>query len=193
MAEIRYNYEKEENLVAAYDGSKRVGNCEYAAPGSFWIITHTTVDPEYGGQGIAGALVDGVMREAEKAGVKVKPFCSYAAKLFQKNPAYAEQEDHSVITVYGMPTCPDCAYVEGQIADNPSFRFVDIGEHVKNLKAFLRVRDSSPVFDDAKENGYAGIPCFVLADGTVALSPEAVGLQSKPAEGTACRLDGSGC
>lgn len=60
------------------------------------------MNPEYGGQGIAGALVDGVMREAKKVGVKVKPFCSYAAKRFQKNPAYAEQEDQSVITVYGM-------------------------------------------------------------------------------------------
>lgn len=64
---------------------------------------------------------------------------------------------------------------------------------MKKLKAFLHLRDSSPVFDNAKENDYAGIPCFVLADGTVALSSEAVGLQLKPAEGTACRLDGSGC
>src|SRR3712207_4756000 len=68
MAEIRYNYEKEQNRVAAYDGSKCVGTCEYTAPGSIWIITHTKVDPAYGGQGIAGALVDGVMQEAKKVG-----------------------------------------------------------------------------------------------------------------------------
>lgn len=98
-----------------------------------------------------------------------------------------------MITVYGMPSCPDCSYVGRQIEGNESFRFVDIGAHVKNLKEFLRLRDRSEVFDDAKKNGYAGIPCFVLEDGTVTLRPEDAGLQSRPEEGKACRIDGSGC
>ena len=34
------------------------------------------------------------------------------------------------------------------------------------------MRDNNAVFDDAKKYGYAGIPCFVLEDGTVTLSPE---------------------
>ena len=34
---------------------------------------------------------------------------------------------------------------------------------------------------------------LVLEDGTVTLRPEDVGLSSTPAEGAACRLDGSGC
>jgi glutaredoxin-related protein len=100
-----------------------------------------------------------------------------------------------MITIYGMPSCPDCSYVESQISGNDQFQFIDIGGHVKNLKAFLRIRDTSPVFDDAKANGYAGIPCFVKEDGSVTLQPEDVGLKSRPEEheGTACRLDGSGC
>lgn len=84
-----------------------------------------------------------------------------------------------MITVYGMPTCPDCAYVAKQIRGRDDFRMVDIGGHVKDLKAFLRIRDAEPAFADAKENAYVGIPCFVLEDGTVTLSPEDVGLESR--------------
>lgn len=181
MAEIKFNYEKKQKRIAAYDGSKCVGICTYVDPGSFWIITHTEVNTAYGGQGIARSLVDNLMHQAIEAGIKVKPFCSYAARVFQKNSTYAEQEDHSIITVFMIPTCPDSAYVNEQIKDNKSFHLVDIGEHVKNMKAFIRIRDNSPVFDDVKEKGSIGIPCFVFEDGTVILSPEDVGLSSKPA------------
>lgn len=98
-----------------------------------------------------------------------------------------------MITVYGMPTCVDCIYVGAQIKGNDKFRSVDIGAHVKNLKEFLRLRDTSPAFDDAKKNGYAGIPCFVLEDGTVMLKLEDAGLRSKLADGGACCIDGTGC
>jgi glutaredoxin-related protein len=66
----------------------------------------------------------------------------------------------SVITVYGTHTCPDCSFVEDQIKDDDGFRLVDIGSHVKNLKAFMALRDSNPVFDSVKNKGI-GIPAFV--------------------------------
>ena len=96
MGNIRFNYEKERKRVAAYDGSKCIGTCNYVTPGSSWIITHTEVDSAYGGR----------------------------------------------------VSCPDCAYVEEQIKDNKSFRLIDIGEHIKYLKAFIRIRDNNPVFED---------------------------------------------
>ena len=50
------------------------------------------------------------------------------------------------------------------------------------------------VFDEARKHGYAGIPCFVLEDGTVTLSPEEAGIQMDEARPAAsCRLDGTGC
>ena len=51
----------------------------------------------------------------------------------------------------------------------------------KRIKEFLRLRDSSPVFDDARRHGRAGIPCFVLDDGRVTLVPEEAGLKSRDA------------
>ncbi len=96
-----------------------------------------------------------------------------------------------------MDTCPDCTYLYDQIKGKENeFEYINIGAHVKNLKAFLKIRDNSPAFDEAKEKGYAGIPCFVKEDGTVTIVPEEVGLKSRPEEvttGAACRLDGTGC
>lgn len=102
-----------------------------------------------------------------------------------------------MITVYGMETCPDCAFVHQQMAEGDGFDFVNIGESPKNLKAFLRLRDANPVFDKVKAAGSIGIPCFVREDGSLTLKPEDVGLKSRPtgndASGAACRIDGSGC
>ena len=68
-----------------------------------------------------------------------------------------------MIKIYGMKTCPDCAFVDEQVKGNDRYEVIDIGEHVRNLKAFLTLRDNNPVFDDAKKHGYAGILTIVSA------------------------------
>ena len=113
-----------------------------------------------------------------------------------------------MIKIYGMRTCPDCYYVEKQVKGNNNYEIIDIGRHVKYMKAFLRLRDSSPLFDPAKKAGSIGIPCFVLEDGSITLTPEEAGLHSRPVpedasgnpkdssgnfEGASCNIDGSGC
>lgn len=98
-----------------------------------------------------------------------------------------------MIKIYGMKTCPDCVFVDEQVKGNDRYEVIDIGEHVRNLKAFLSLRDNNPVFDDAKKHGYAGIPCFVLEDGRVTLTPEEAGLKSQKAGAPSCSLDGKGC
>ncbi|WBW49694.1 GNAT family N-acetyltransferase [Peptoniphilus equinus] len=50
---------------------------------------HTLVKPEFGGQGMAGELVDALVAEARKEGKKIIPTCSYVAKKFQDS-AYAD-------------------------------------------------------------------------------------------------------
>lgn len=98
-----------------------------------------------------------------------------------------------MIKIYGMKSCPDCVAVDKQVEGDSRYQVIDIGEHVGLLKEFLRLRDTNPVFDEAKKKGYAGIPCFVLEDGTVTLNPEEAGLKSGKPERTSCRIDGSGC
>lgn len=75
--------------------------------------------------------------------------------------------DAIMIKVYVMATCPDCTPVIEQLAGNPDYLLVDIGEHVRNLKEFLQLRDIHPAFDDIRGRGAIGIPCFVREDGSV--------------------------
>lgn len=49
-----------------------------------------------------------------------------------------------MIKIYGMETCPDCTYVEEQVKGNNQYEVIDIGQHVRDLKAFLRLRDHHP-------------------------------------------------
>ena len=98
-----------------------------------------------------------------------------------------------MIKIYGMNTCPDCIAVDKHVEGDYRYEVIDIGSHIKYLKEFLRLRDNNAVFDEAKKYGYAGVPCFVLEDGTVTLSPEEAGIYLNEAPAASCRLDGSGC
>ena len=77
-----------------------------------------------------------------------------------------------------MDTCPDGVEGKKQRKDNENFEFIDIGNHVMNLKEFLRLRDKEAVFDEAKAGGYIGIPCFVLEGGRISLDPKDAGLKN---------------
>lgn len=97
-----------------------------------------------------------------------------------------------MIKIFVMQTCPDCTQVKEQVKNDPRFELIDIGEHVRNLKQFLALRDSHPAFEPVKRNGSVGIPCFVLENGSVTFEPEDVGI-TEIDEGTACSIDGKGC
>jgi len=58
-----------------------------------------------------------------------------------------------MITIYGMPSCPDCAYLDEQIAGHPEFQMIDIGSNVKLLKAFIKIRDIDPAFSEIRGSG----------------------------------------
>ena len=94
-----------------------------------------------------------------------------------------------MIKIYGMPTCPYCDYVHEQIAGREDeFEYINIGENISNMSAFMRLRDESPVFNHSKMIGDVGIPAFVLEDGTITLKPEDVGL-IEYGSSLACSID----
>ena len=94
--------------------------------------------------------------------------------------------------VFVMSTCPDCVQVKAQLADNPAYELIDIGEHVRNLKQFLALRDSNPAFAEVKKHGSVGIPCFLLENGNVQFDLDSIKIEDAQ-EGAACSLDGKGC
>ena len=91
-----------------------------------------------------------------------------------------------------MSTCPDCFEVKTRLSDNHDFEIIDIGEHVRKLKEFIRLRDSSPAFDSVRANGSIGIPCFVSEDGQVSFDTEEF-VHEGYSSGASCSLDGKGC
>ena len=98
--------------------------------------------------------------------------------------------------IYGMNTCPDCTYLHDQIkGKEDEYEYINIGEDVKYLKEFLRLRDKGSVFEECREKGFVGIPCFVFEDGRVSITPEDAGLKSRPQDDTnaSCNVDGTGC
>ena len=91
-----------------------------------------------------------------------------------------------------MATCPDCFEVKSRLSDNPDFEIIDIGEHVRKLKEFIRLRDSSPAFDSVKADGSIGIPCFAAEDGQISFDTERY-IPKWYSSGASCSLDGKGC
>ncbi|WP_037359070.1 GNAT family N-acetyltransferase [Selenomonas sp. oral taxon 892] len=83
-------FEPEHFRSAAYDGETRVGVAEIEDTRECWVITHTEVDPAYGGQGIARRLIEGVVAEARRAGKKIVPLCSYADKMMTGKEEYRD-------------------------------------------------------------------------------------------------------
>ena len=94
--------------------------------------------------------------------------------------------------VYVTATCPDCSEVKERLSGNPDFEIINIGEHVRNLKEFIRLRDSSPAFDSVKAAGSIGIPCFVEEDGRISFDTEEF-VPEGYSSGASCSIDGKGC
>ncbi len=103
-----------------------------------------------------------------------------------------------MLKIFGSKMCPDCEMAKKNFDHyDINYEYIDINENLKNLKEFLRIRDSSPLFDEAKENGTIGIPVLIDND-EITLDWECY-LKSKgftpikEEKKTFCSLDGKGC
>ncbi len=67
-----------------------VGRLTWKARGEARIAEHTIVPPEIGGQGVAAALVDALVRDAREQGFKIVPQCSYVEAQFRRHPEWAD-------------------------------------------------------------------------------------------------------
>ena len=72
--------------------------------------------------------------------------------------------------IYGTMQCPDCVQCCKDLdAAGVSYTFLEFSDNLKNLKDFLKIRDSAPIFISVKQEGKIGIPCIVRDDGSVTL------------------------
>ena len=73
--------------------------------------------------------------------------------------------------IYGTMQCPDCvACCKDLDARGSAYTFLEFSDDLKNLKEFLKIRDTSPIFEAVKREGKIGIPCVVYDDGSVCLT-----------------------
>jgi len=78
---------------ARVDGTV-AGRVDYRRVRDRLVALHTEVDPAFGGQGIASALVRRVIDDARAAGVSITPRCPFFVTHFERHP-----EDRDIVSM----------------------------------------------------------------------------------------------
>ena len=75
-----------------------------------------------------------------------------------------------MLKIYGSMLCPDCVQCRKALDEAGIFyEYLDFSEELKNLKEFLRLRDTDPAFEEVRREGRIGIPGLVKEDGAITL------------------------
>lgn len=77
---------EDERRYEARIGDQLAGWVEYGRIQSRLVALHTEVPPEFGGRGVASALVRRVLDDARAAGLTVTPRCPFFKAHFQRHP-----------------------------------------------------------------------------------------------------------
>lgn len=85
-----------------------------------------------------------------------------------------------MLKIYGSMLCKDCVQCRNDLdAAGVEYEYLDFSDKLQYLKEFVAIRDKSALFDDARKEGYIGIPCLVSDDGSVSLDWSAYVSQAK--------------
>ena len=86
------NFTHSENRIALYsEKSNLLAEVTFPYLDSKTVdVNHTFVDSSLRGQGIAGKLMDELVKVLGARGLKAVPSCSYAAGWFEKHPEYKD-------------------------------------------------------------------------------------------------------
>jgi len=81
--EILIIFDEENNRSVATHEDKEIGESTFSPSENVWIIDHTYVDEDYGGQGVAKRLVEEIVEQARNEEKKLAATCPYALRLFK--------------------------------------------------------------------------------------------------------------
>ncbi|MDX1885189.1 GNAT family N-acetyltransferase [Mycolicibacterium sp. 120270] len=76
-------------FTIAVDGTK-VGKAEFLDRGDKRIFTHTEVDKDYEGRGLATILIGEALQQTRDAGLRIKAQCQMVAGYLEKHDEYAD-------------------------------------------------------------------------------------------------------
>lgn len=79
------------------------------------------------------------------------------------------------VKVIGSHLCPDTLYALCKLSENHvDMEFKNLSASLPDLKEYLAVRDSNPMYEAVKAGGGIGIPFFELEDGTATMDLDEV-------------------
>lgn len=76
-------------FTISVDG-RRVGLIDFHDGDGVRTFTHTEVDPEFGGRGLATILVEEALRAARDADLRIASHCSMVTQYIGKHPEYQQ-------------------------------------------------------------------------------------------------------
>ena len=74
-------------------GDRVVGTIVYEPQDGRMVISHTVVDPEFRGQGIASALAQVALDDLTASGKTLTNYCGFIADYIDRHPGYAKLVD----------------------------------------------------------------------------------------------------
>ena len=90
MATLDVSHDQAALRFVAYLDGVQVGFADYESVPGALLITHTEVDPPYGGRGVGSALAEAALDYIRESGLQVVPQCSFARYWIGKHPLYAD-------------------------------------------------------------------------------------------------------
>ncbi len=86
-SEVRHNVEQSRYEIELEGG---IAFSQYIRDGDTLIVVHTVTPPALRGHGLASRVVEGMLADARRQGLKIEPQCSFIVAYFEDHP---EQRD----------------------------------------------------------------------------------------------------
>lgn len=93
-------HEKQSGFPVSHDPADRrfeadvdgrtAGYLTYELEGSTMVTTHTIVEPEFEGRGVASALAHEALGHARSEGLSVDPQCSFVHRFIERHAEYQD-------------------------------------------------------------------------------------------------------
>ncbi|MCW2523975.1 MAG: acetyltransferase-like protein [Frankiales bacterium] len=84
------------------------GMTEYQVAGrQLLALTHTKIEPRFGGQGLASALISATLNELRTEQISVLPFCPFVKAFIEKHLDYLDLVPADSRSRFGLPAAAD--------------------------------------------------------------------------------------
>jgi predicted GNAT family acetyltransferase len=91
--DIRVRNDPENRQYTVEVEGRVAGKAEYRLRGDTYIFTHTEVDPEFQGMGVANRLARAALDDVRDQGRTLIPLCPFIAAYIKRHPEYQEIVD----------------------------------------------------------------------------------------------------